>query len=500
MHTRNESAIEEVGLAIPRTGNSYRWEDYPFKLLSGTRIEEIYPENDGVVWFGGSDCLFRFAPYRVPSPSSRFPTLVRRVKTAGNRLLFGGAWKTGAQEENQIPILDYEENALRFDYAAIWYTRDDANQFCIFLEGLDEEWSTWSNQAFKEYNNLPEGNYTFHVQAKNIYDHKGLESTYRFRILPPWYRTRLAYAGYVLLAGLFLFVIVRVNTARLRKAKIHLEQTVEERTACLRSRTEELAQANAQLKELDQAKSDFLNMAAHDIRTPITSIVGFAKLIQKKIGDIVHPGAEETRRARSIRQVTENIGIIITEGDRLTALINDLLDLAKLESGKIELKIGPVRVSELFEQALTATAALFEKKNLAIRRDLYDELPDVFVDRDRVLQVLVNLVSNAVKFTPEGGCITCRAQKGTGADVGCIELSVADTGPGIPPEHLDRVFEKFQQLDENNELMKGTGLGLPICKTIVERHNGRIWANNLADRGCVFSFTLPINPVPESVV
>lgn len=495
MHTRNERlGIEEVGMAIPLPDGRYRWENYPFSRFSGASIEAIFPEADGNVWFGSADSLYRYNPQKDKKTIFGFPALVRRVKTAGDRLLFGGVWVSGHQDEDRVPILDYADNALRFEYSALWYNREEANRFQVFLEGMDSRWSTWSSQTLKEYNNLPEGDYCFHVRARNIFKNMGREDVFRFRILPPWYRTRWAYAGYVILAGFMLFVLVHINTRRLKKAKIRLEKIVEERTATLQARTQELAHANTRLRELDQTKSDFLNMAAHDIRTPITSIVGFARLIQKKLGDILQPETEETRRIRSTRQVTENIGIIISEGDRLTALINDLLDLSKLESGKIELKTGLIQVSELFEQAQKATASLFEKKMLKVRQDLEDGLPDVVADRDRVLQVIINLLSNAVKFTPQGGSITCRAQRGIGPDTGYIQLSVADTGPGIPPEHLDRVFEKFQQFEEKNDLMKGTGLGLPICKTIVDLHGGRIWARSDPGQGSVFSFTLSVNP------
>lgn len=243
-------------------------------------------------------------------------------------------------------------------------------------------------------------------------------------------------------------------------------------------------------KEVDQMKTDFISTVSHELRTPLTSVLGFAKIIKKKLDDVVFPLVEsdDKRVKRTVRQVKDNIDIILTEGTRLTALINDVLDIAKMEAGKVEWKMESLSIAEVIERAIAATSSLFEAKQLRLVREIEPDLPPIMGDRDRLIQVVINLLSNAVKFTDQGS-VTCRAV--------CIDqdivVSVIDTGAGIAPENCDKVFEKFKQVgDTLTDKPKGTGLGLPICAQIVEHHQGRIWAESELGKGSTFRFTLPI--------
>ena len=184
-----------------------------------------------------------------------------------------------------------------------------------------------------------------------------------------------------------------------------------------------------------------------------------------------------------MRQVADNLGIIIEEGERLTALINDTLDLAKIEAGRMEWRREPVDVGEVIARATAATASLLDGSGPAMAVEVPDGLPPVTGDRDRLIQVVINLISNAVKFTPTG-TITCSA--GLTADDGrsLLIVSVADTGMGIAPEDQARVFEQFSQAgDTLTDKPRGTGLGLPICREIVEHHGGRLWVESEVGRG-----------------
>jgi signal transduction histidine kinase len=236
-------------------------------------------------------------------------------------------------------------------------------------------------------------------------------------------------------------------------------------------------------------------MVSHELRTPLTSILGFTKIIQKRLDEVIFPvvTSDDRKVRRAVKQVGSNIDIIVSEGERLTALINDVLDLAKIEAGKIEWDMQPVSVQEVIERSVAATAPLFETKPLELVVDVEEELPVVIGDHDRLIQVVVNLMSNAVKFTDEGS-VTCRA-RGAGGE---IVVSVIDTGIGIDPNDHDKVFERFVQVgDTLTDKPKGTGLGLPICKNIVEYHGGRIWVESELGQGANFSFTLPIS-APET--
>ena len=290
----------------------------------------------------------------------------------------------------------------------------------------------------------------------------------------------------------------------LRHAHDQLEIKVQERTAELaqanellkaeiteRVRTEEaLQQAKEAAEVANHAKSDFLSMVSHELRTPLTSVLGFAKIIKKRLDSVIFPEitTEDKKIQKAVKQVGDNIDIIVSEGERLTTLINDVLDLAKLESGKIEWKTEPISLTQIIEQATAATSALFEAKRLELVKDIEEDLPEIVGDRDRLVQVVINLISNAIKFT-EKGTVTCRVKRTDNA----ITVSVIDSGIGIAETDQQAVFEQFKQIgDTLTDKPKGTGLGLPICLQIVEYHGGTIWVESELGKGSKFSFTLPI--------
>ncbi len=291
----------------------------------------------------------------------------------------------------------------------------------------------------------------------------------------------------------------------LRDLASSLERTVAERTAELRQQNRALAKANQalasarkQAEEANRAKSAFLNMVSHELRTPLTSVLGFVRIIEKRLEQTIFPAVDgdDRRVRRAADLVQSNIDIILSEGERLTTLINDMLDLAKIESGRLEWSMQPLSLGEVVEQSVAATAVLFEEGPLDLVVDVQPDLPPIVGDRDRLIQVVVNLLSNAVKFTDEG-TVTCRAHLAASNSGGEeIVVSVVDTGLGIAPADQARVFEQFVQVgDDQSDRPKGTGLGLPICKSIVEHHGGRIWVESqgVPGQGSTFSFALPVS-------
>jgi signal transduction histidine kinase/HAMP domain-containing protein len=245
----------------------------------------------------------------------------------------------------------------------------------------------------------------------------------------------------------------------------------------------------------NEAKSAFLTNVSHELRTPLTSVVGFAKIIRRRLEERVFPliPAEDRRTGRTVEQIRENVEIIVAEGERLTTLINNVLDLAKIEAGKVEWSMEPLSAGTIVDRAIAATQALFEEKGLRLIHDVSDDIPDVVGDRDSLIQVVINLLSNAVKFTEEGQ-VTCRVRQ----EHHEVVISVADTGMGIAEADQPRVFEQFAQVgDTLTDKPFGTGLGLPICKQIVEHHGGRIWVDSRLGAGSTFSFTLPIPERPD---
>lgn len=251
-----------------------------------------------------------------------------------------------------------------------------------------------------------------------------------------------------------------------------------------------LEKAKEEAEQLSSMKSNFLSMVSHELRTPLTSIIGFTKLIRKNLG--MFKDREQVQNSKSLKllnRMDDNTQVIITEGDRLSELINNVLDLAKLEAGYFVWDFKPVSIEDILVQSMVATRVLFDRKGLALERDIAHDLPEISGDHDRLVQVCINLLSNASKFTEEGR-ILCQASV-EGLDV---VVRVTDTGVGVPDDEVDVIFDKFRQLGNTlTDKPKGTGLGLPISREIVEYHGGRIWHESAEGGGSVFAFSLPLN-------
>ena len=242
-------------------------------------------------------------------------------------------------------------------------------------------------------------------------------------------------------------------------------------------------------RELDRLKTDFISTVSHELRTPMTSVLGFAKIIRKRLEQAVFPVLDrEEGNARTVGQVRDNLDIIVSEAERLTELINDVLDIAKMEAGKLQWRDQVVSMADVIRQAVDSTRGLWGLKGIRMETEVEDGLPPVRGDRSRLVQVLVNLISNAVKFT-DAGTVVCRAR----LEAGVVVVSVEDTGAGIPADAREDIFEKFKQVgDTLTAKPVGTGLGLPICRQIVEHHGGTIWVESEPGKGSVFSFGIPV--------
>ena len=253
---------------------------------------------------------------------------------------------------------------------------------------------------------------------------------------------------------------------------------------------EETRQAREAAEEADAAKSSFLSTVSHELRTPLTSVLGFAKIIRRRLEERLFPliADDDRKIVQTKQQVLDNLGVVVSEGERLTKLIDDVLDLAKIEAGKFTWNMASVSIAEVIDRATSATSSLFEARKLNLVTDVEPDLPTITGDQDRLIQVVINLISNAVKFT-DAGSIKCAVRR----EAEDLVVSVTDSGIGIAPADQPKVFEKFKQVgDTLTDKPKGTGLGLPICKEIVEYHGGRIWVESEPGKGSTFSFTLPI--------
>ncbi|MCG0239204.1 MAG: ATP-binding protein [Firmicutes bacterium] len=232
--------------------------------------------------------------------------------------------------------------------------------------------------------------------------------------------------------------------------------------------------------EIDRMKSEFIATVSHELRTPMTSVKGALGLLLAGAAGEVTPAQREL------------LTIALNNTDRLIRLINDVLDLSRIEAGRMELHRQPVQVAAAVRSALQELEVYRVQRQIEVATEIPPDLPPVYADPDRLGQVLVNLLGNAFKFSDPGGRVTVRAR----TEEGMVRVEVSDTGPGIPPEDLERIFERFYRVSGPTSRKGGTGLGLAICRAIVQEHGGRIWAESRLGEGSTFIFTLPIAQAP----
>jgi signal transduction histidine kinase len=364
--------------------------------------------------------------------------------------------------------LSSNENNISIEFVSLNFQHSRLNQYAYRLTGANDNWIDIGTKREVTFTNLKPGRYVFHVKASNN-DAVWNEVGARLEIIvrPPWWATNLAYSVYT---GIFIGLLYLAY----RILDTFLHQKNEAR----------------RLKELSEVKSSFISSVSHELRTPLTSIMGFSKLIKKQIETRIFPNTDmsDPKTGRAAQLISGNIDIMISEGERLTMLINEVLDLAKIEAGKMTWHFTPFSITDLVERVIDATSFQVKDKHLMLYKVLDKDLPEINGDFDRLLQVLLNLVSNAVKFT-EMGSITISVKK----TAGNVLFSVKDTGKGIPVNSLDSIFGKFNQVNDYSLTDKptGTGLGLPISKEIVEYHGGKIWVESEVGKGSVFYFTIP---------
>lgn len=257
-----------------------------------------------------------------------------------------------------------------------------------------------------------------------------------------------------------------LNAFRAEKEKERLQEEIAAKKV-------ELEAANRKLKELDKIKSAFVANVAHEFRTPLTIIKGNVDLVIK--GGLGNVTADQKEMLDGAVNVT----------NRLSRLVNDLLDISKIESGKTQLKKEKINMNKIIEDNLSAFSKLIKDKKQVLQKQLAKDMPDITGDMDKITQVFVNTLSNAIKYTPENGSIIIKSVNLEKE----IMVEVSDTGEGIAPENIDKVFDKFTRVTA--EKKEGTGLGLPIAKDIIVLHKGRMWVKSELDKGSQFYFTLP---------
>ncbi len=378
-------------------------------------------------------------------------------------------------------VLSHSQNFFSLEFAALEFTAPERNQYAYLLEEFETDWNYSGNRRLANYTNVSPGSYIFRVKASNndgVWNEKG--TALKITILPPWWKTWWAYSIYAALILGTLYGLRRYELSRQRfKHRMEMEHIEAEN-----------------LKEIDNMKSRFFANISHEFRTPLTLIFGPAKDISEKSKD---------------KDIKQSAKIIKRNADKLNGLVNQLLDLSKLEAGKMALETSEHNIIPLLKGLVLSFSSLAERKKITLKFNTKEDKLDIYIDIEKLEKIITNLLSNAFKFTPEGGEVVVSVSKPTPATAGkpksppgrgikgvgpmskVIEISIQDTGIGIPKERLDKIFDRFYQVDgSHTRESEGTGIGLALTKELVELHKGTIKVESKEGEGTTFTVLLPL--------
>jgi len=376
-----------------------------------------------------------------------------------------------------------------FQFAAAFFEAESELSYRCFMVGYDEKWSDWNKKTTINYTNLDAGTYTFRVQAKNIYDLEGEEDRFMFTVLPPWYKTWLAYLLYVVSILLFFFLVLKWRSTKLLQEKKKLETVVIERTQevqqknrQLENQTRLLTAQSEKLQEMDRIKSRFFANISHEFRTPLT-------LIMSPLEKMSAQSSDESGQ--------QTVGLMMRNARQLLRLINQLLDLSRFDSGKMKLNAAYLDIVPFLKAIVSQFEIPAQSKNIALKFSAPENDLFLYFDAARLGEAVCNLLINALKFTNPGGSIQVSVQRETpqtGSSMpGHVTLSVKDSGIGISLEQMPRIFDRFYQAEHHDAVeRKGTGIGLAITREIVELHQGTINVHSYEGEGSEFAIRLPL--------
>lgn len=449
-----------------------------FSMSDGLQADEFNTNalaklSNGDLAFGGVNGINIFNPQKVLS-GNYSPNVYITAIQIGNKAVTPGD-ETGVLEETieqtASITLSHLQDVLTLEFSSLDFTAPPQNKYRYQLAGMDKEWVESGTRRTVTYLHLPPGKYTFRVQGSNSQGiWSGKTTELKISVLPPWWRTGWAYMIYVLLMVLAIRVYLRfkVNKAKLQ-SQLNYEQLEAKRA-----------------KELDAVKTQLYTNITHEFRTPLTVILGMAQQVAEKPAE----------------QFDTRMEMIVRNGQNLLNLVNQLLDLSKLETGKMELQLLPGDVIHFMRYIVESFHSLAEsqQKQLHFLTDI-DALYIAF-DREKLRQIVSNLLFNAIKFTPEKGNIYISVletmpSNSTGSPA--LIIKVKDTGIGIPEDQLPYVFDRFYQLDNSHtRKAEGTGIGLALTKELVKLMDGEIVAKSPpagASRGSEFTVSLPVKKV-----
>ena len=418
-----------------------------------------YKTAKGEVVFGSTTGMTVFRPEDVFINSEAPPVVITDFKlfNASVPITTDGSPLRQSINQSESLILNHKQSVFSFEFAALNYRMPSLNTYAYMLEGFDDKWVYIGTKRSATYTNIDPGEYRFHVKAANnegIWNEIGTSIT--IHILPPWWKRWWAYTAYLLILGSILALLF-FTFLQQRRAK-------DERLL------------NQKLRELDKTKDSFLASTSHELRTPLNGIIGLSQSL------IDGAGGQQSNTS------IENLKLIVGSGKRLSYLINDILDYSKLKEHEIEIHRKAVDLHPLVNSIFSLTEPSLEGKPVQLHNDVDKYMSSLMADENRLQQILHNIIGNAVKFT-ERGTITVSAE-----EIDCsLCITVKDTGVGIAPENIDKIFSAFEQEQASLTRSSGTGLGLAVTKQLVELHGGNIELSSVLGEGTRVTFSLSIS-------
>lgn len=433
-------------------------------------------DQNGYLWFGTIKGVYKYMQeYDKPNPAVPI-TQIQSIKLFRETVNWSNfpEYYDSISATTLLPVnltLPHNKNNLTFDFLGISLTNPDKVTYQYKLEGYEQTWQPTTYDRTANYTNLPPGKYTFQVRAANNEGKLNrVPVSYSFTIQKPFWQENWFYLSAGLMIVLIISGIIRLRTSTLLKQRKILEQEVERQTV-------ELRKAKNRAEESERIKQEFLANMSHEIRTPMNAVMGMSSLLVK-----TPLNEKQTKYAKTIQFASDNLRVII----------DDILDLSKIEAGKIQLETIDFNIKELVRNLIHTLEIRADEKHLHLVNDVKNNVPD-FVTGDpvRLNQVLLNLMGNAIKFT-ESGSVTIRAEiLSENENEIALKFSIIDTGIGIAADKMNHIFEAFsQERSDTTRKYGGTGLGLTICKKLVELQGGKIEVNSTLGKGSIFSFNV----------
>jgi signal transduction histidine kinase/ligand-binding sensor domain-containing protein len=423
-------------------------------------LKAEFKAKDGELFFGGMNGFNSFYPDSLVTNTSKPDIAITKLhyRTTNNENVVVRTFEK--------PVHLYQDAFdITINFAALDYTNPEQNQYRYRMSGLSNEWIDIGQRSYVLFSNLMPGKYTFTVMGTNNDGVWSDESKALVLIVhPPWYTSFWAYAVYVLLVLLGIWLFFRVRQSKLIKERDFLAQN-----------EKILIEAKEKAEESDRLKSAFLTNMSHEIRTPLNGILGFSKMLQK-------PDLKSDK-------LNKYSDIIVENGEQLLHIVNDILDISLIESGQINIDSSLVSLKSILEDCYKAYGEKAKNKNLELIEEIHDENNlTLNTDEKRLKQVLGNLIHNAIKFTEEGKVVFGCKAKGEH-----VHFYVKDTGIGISDENINNIFKPFRQVEwEHAKKKGGNGLGLSISRELVTLLGGKLTVRSKQDEGTIFSFDIPV--------